>query len=90
MSDKINDGGSAFPQCYRVPGYSDVVGASGMMLRDYIAAKALVGWLSGPCAGNVLDDYKDFSDAFVQHQQAVAKTCYGYADAMLAAREVRG
>jgi hypothetical protein len=58
-----------------------------MTLRDYFAAAALQGWLSGPCQGDVLDDYDDNSKSFAEHQALVAKTCYGYADAMLAARE---
>lgn len=55
-------------------------------LRDYFAAMALQGWLSGPCHGEVLDDYEGEPEAFAEHQAAVARTCYGYADAMLKAR----
>jgi hypothetical protein len=56
-------------------------------LRDLFAGMALQGWLSGPCQGDVLNDYDEDPKAFAQHQKIVAETCYGYADAMLAARE---
>lgn len=56
-------------------------------LRDHFAAKALQGWLSGPCQGDTLDDYDDKQAAFLEHQECVARTCYGYADAMLKARQ---
>lgn len=59
----------------------------GMTLRDYFAAKALAGWLSGPCQGDALDDYFDDERAFAEHRAAVAKAVYAYADAMLAERE---
>ena len=53
-------------------------------LRDLFAVAALEGWLSGPCQGDTLDGYDEDDDSFRQHQRAVAKTCYGYANAMLA------
>jgi agmatine/peptidylarginine deiminase len=70
----------AFPQAH------DDSGSMGMSLRDYFAAKALVGWLSGPCQGDVLDEYADDNSAFAEHRAAVAKLAYEYADAMLAER----
>jgi hypothetical protein len=87
---KIEDGGPAFPphMHYDASDGSFVIGHSnGMSLRDYFAAMALQGWLSGPCQGDVLDSYEPDTDSFAQHQLAVAKTCYGYADAMIRARE---
>ena len=57
-----------------------------MTLRDWFASQALQGWLSGPCQGDELDDVVDEPRVFVEHQSAVAKACYGYADAMLAER----
>jgi len=90
----VNDGGPAFPQPMTfspngqptTPGmyFPDV---NGMSLRDWFAGLALQGWLSGPCQGDVLDDYDHDPKAFSQHQKIVGETCYGYADAMLAARE---
>lgn len=52
-----------------------------MNLRDYFAAKALTGALSGPCA---------YPNVFAEHQRAVAELCYSYADAMLVARGAQG
>lgn len=74
----------AFPAPKRERG---VIGEDGMTLRDYFAAQALQGWLSGPCQGDVLDDYEEGSPEFRQHMAHVARTCYGYADALLTARE---
>jgi len=55
-------------------------------LRDLFAAAALTGWISGPCNGDTLDEYDGDQGAFAEHQAAVAKAVYGYADAMLAER----
>lgn len=78
---KHDDGGPAFPD--PAPLHE---AAPGMSLRDWFAGQALVGWLSGPCSGEVLEDYDNDADGFREHQQQVAVTCYGYADAMLAER----
>jgi hypothetical protein len=51
----------------------------GMSLRDYFAAAALQGYLAGRNI-NALDC------SFYTCERA-AKSCYGYADAMLAARK---
>lgn len=59
---------------------------AGMTLRDFFAAKALQGWLAGPCGGITLDEYEGEDAAFAEHQAAVAVTCYSYADAMIAER----
>ena len=64
MSTQIND----------VP----VSGPTWLLLRDYFAAKALCGYLSG--RRDPLDTYS---------ADEVAKECYAYADAMLKAREVK-
>lgn len=59
--------------------------SSQMTLRDYFAGQALSGWIA-----TITDDdarsYDGEPVAFREHQDAVAATCYGYADAMLAAR----
>jgi hypothetical protein len=82
MSRK-DDGGPAFPTTSE--DYQQ--GFEGMSLRDYFAGQALQGWLSGPCQGDALDDYRpDDTEPFAQHQAAVARACYGYADAMLRER----
>jgi hypothetical protein len=93
MNTKPNDGGPAYP----VPDEGQWLDPktctqwspfNGMTLRDYFAAAALQGWLAGPCQGDILDDYLDDNKAFAEHQAIVAQSCYGYADAMLAAREL--
>lgn len=67
-----NDGGSAFPS----EGFvcSDGIKYDGMTLRDYFAAKAMTGMLSG---------YE--ADQFKNPQ--LAQWSYQIADAMLKARE---
>lgn len=69
---KINNGGPAFPR----PADRDDCGAEGMTLRDYFAAKALQGLLASWSEHDVI--------AFDE----IASDAYGYADAMLKAREV--
>ena len=76
-------GGPAFP-CH---GPNGMIFNYGMTLREYFAGRALVGWLSGPCAGDVMDEYLGDEKAFSEHLAAVSRNCYQYADAMLAARE---
>jgi len=71
---KIEDGGGAFPHGDPTHG-----GDLGMTLRDYFAAAALQGFLAGRNI-NALDC------SFYSFQKA-AKSCYGYADAMIEARK---
>ena len=68
---KIDDGETAFP--------SEYYACQGMTLRDYFAAAALQGYLAGRNI-NALDC------SFYTCEKA-AKSCYGYADAMIAARK---
>lgn len=72
MSDKIKDGGAAFP----IPACPEIKwgGAPGMTLRDYFAGQALAGGISN--LGLEDNSPKD-----------VAIWSYEYADAMIAARE---
>lgn len=55
-----------------------------MKLRDYFAGQALVGWLAS-MPDEALAEYDNNARAFAEHQTAVAKACYGYADAMIKA-----
>ena len=71
MSEKINDGGQAFP--LKEPLTSDCLG---MSLRDYFAAKAMQSYLS---------DFECSWD--VDGLQVVADAAYRAADAMLKARK---
>jgi len=68
---KIEDGGAAFP--------SELFEQPGMSIRDYFAAAALQGFLAGRNI-NALDC------SFYTCEKA-AKSCYGYADAMIEARK---
>ena len=93
MSTPINDGGAAFPSLQKVredkpDGQLHWIQAGGMTLRDYFAGQALAGWIA------TLDI--EPSDGFCgdakierQHQRSVADWMYGYADAMIAAREAQ-
>jgi len=72
MSDK--DGGPAFPQSYRVPGSSTIVGPTGITLWDYYAAAAMSALASEACA------------SFESRAIEAADN----ADAMLAERKKRG
>lgn len=80
MSEKLNDGGSAFPFiAWASPsGMIGVERQGGMSLRDYFAAIAL------PVAWDALD--KGYFDA-TDYTLATAEAAYQMADAMLKARE---
>ena len=77
MNTQLNDGGPAFP----IP-FGQVMSdeGKGMTLRDYFAGQALMGYLAGR-NNNQSENPSNF--------QALKASidCYGYADAMLAARE---
>lgn len=73
-----NNGGPAFPTgTYEYDGTGNVLPYQdcGMSLRDYFAAKAMVGWLST----------WEFDESV--HGASLAEFCYRIADAMLAERE---
>jgi len=85
MSEPIDNGGNAFPEHY----YFDAsrgaygmhitatdVGCGGMTLRDYFAAKALLGFLANPTT----------SASKPELLKTMFVTCYQVADAMIAAR----
>jgi hypothetical protein len=71
----MNTGGPAFPQD-RVDNWGTRTSEGGMTMRDYFAAKAMQGMLSG-----LLADGMDIQ--WVQ----MAQDAYRQADAMLKARE---
>lgn len=73
MSNKINDGGPAFPLQSIGPEFQP--GYSGMTLRDFFAAAALQGMLA---RGQSLSSKKD--EVF---------EAFKYSDAMIKAREVK-
>jgi hypothetical protein len=65
MSDKINDGGPAFPTTW-----PDQCPGEGTSLRDWFAGKALAGMLADPnvlaTAPEVADTAYRFSDAMLE------------------------
>ena len=89
MSDKVNDGGPAFPMPGVYDASRDVIApvndyydAGGASLRDYFAAKALEGLLANParCSGAEVEVGK------TAYARLVAKVSFEFADAMLYAR----
>ena len=85
MSEKINDGGMAFPVAARTPPtekhpHGRVKIIPGMSLRDWFAGQALSGILAGGFADTIPHDD-------VNGGRDVAFFAYQYADAMLKVRE---
>lgn len=78
MSEKINDGGPAFP--LKGPLTSDCLG---MSLRDYFAAKALAGM-------ELTAEDNMGIGSFWYSASRLAKRAYSIADAMLKERESHG
>lgn len=76
MSDKISDGGHAFPSTVRHWNDHLDPDQKGMSLRDWFAGQALAGMFRHDGWLNTGDD----------DQAEVAKRAYHIADAMLAAR----
>jgi hypothetical protein len=74
MSNKIDDGGQAFPIAYPE---SHSIKVSGMSLRDWFAGQALAGMIEKFDAPLHEDDALYY----------LAKRAFSQADAMLAARE---
>ena len=71
-----NTGGPAFPYVCD----ADFDYGTGMTLRDYFAAKAMCGYLTG-------DALLEQSDTAAEWIEKTAKASYEMADAMLKARE---
>lgn len=88
----INNGGPAFPQPCTEGGYSANspygIAGGGLSMRDYFAAMAMLGQLSGPA----LSDPDGLARAMRKAgksdpQELIAYNAYSFADAMLKARE---
>jgi hypothetical protein len=88
MTSQITDGGPAFPADElhdQIPPYRHLLASQGMSLRDYFAAKALVGLFSmeaNPRVGEMCEPFR-----IDKHCDDMAKHAYKLADAMLAGRE---
>jgi hypothetical protein len=76
----INDGGPAFPSTIQYfPDDKNANEEQGMTLRDWFAGQALAGMISA------VDPKSEGSQAI----KPIAEAAYDFADAMLAAREVK-
>lgn len=88
--NNTNTGGPAFPTEKQIGANKDgtwiteIPGQSGMTLRDYFAAKALQGLMSGRWKS---DKHGQQFDAYRADASEWAKSAYNFADAMLKARE---
>lgn len=85
---EIKDGGPAFPELkslvHKTQAYAEAENVGGMTLRDYFAAKALVGLFAmeaNPRVGETVEPFR--SD---KHVDAMARISYELADAMIRAR----
>jgi hypothetical protein len=79
MNNERNDGGPAFPQ-FDIKGEFDYRQEGGLRLRDYMAAKAMLG-LYQMIAGRMHEVSR------TDPEGDIAKQAYRMADAMLRARE---
>ena len=87
-----NTGGPAFPSSEWDGDYQRTFSTGGMTLRDYFAAKALVGLMSTERANEYVDEDGVFSDedgTLFVHTKFLAEEAYMIADAMIAAREAK-
>lgn len=98
---KIKDGGPAFPSMRKVqrnhfgagPGMGHFeqiheveVWSEGITIRDYFAAKAMLGMITGSSPWTSAEYKKDSCLSNIEND---AKLAYKYAEAMLRAREVQ-
>lgn len=79
----INDGGPAFPNVPDGAGDKWDIWDMGMTLRDYFAAKAMLGMITGDSPWRSAEYKPDNRMTNVEND---AKLAYMYADAMLRAR----
>ena len=82
MSNKINDGGPAFPMGYHPEGNS--ADQFGMTLRDYFAAAALQAIISSALSEGTKTMYNIRKPDFLE---CLSLDAYAHADAMLKARK---
>jgi hypothetical protein len=88
MSEKIEDGGPAFPQnlpddfVWRLPG-----DPGGMSLRDWFAGHAMAGYMALPDERRHTPSQGDVEEWRARLLKNDAEYCYQVADAMLKARK---
>lgn len=93
MTEKINNGGSAFPESYVGKDRPHEGIGDGMTLRDYFAAKAMALAQADGGQGTAADAEKELGmepgtySSKKHWPLLMAKYAYEYADAMLKARE---
>lgn len=81
MSEKIDDGGPAFPHGNLELGDRHLIAQPGMSLRDWFAGQALIGLIS-----NSQGVPSDFVRANSNEADRMAEISYRVADTMLKAR----
>jgi hypothetical protein len=100
---EINDGGPAFPVTFQHMGEGGSVSGcewGGMMLRDYFAAKAMLGLIEGydyelreksqvKTQRTGFDDTMHEEEDSITYQTCMAREAYMIADAMIRARAVK-
>ena len=82
MTDKINDGGPAFP-----PTHDPKTHDSGMSLRDYFAGQALAN--GEICTGSASEFYLQAwfgNRGGITREEITTRQAYNHSDAMIAAR----
>lgn len=88
MSDKVKDGGPAFPHHFEsAAGHQNFCEGQGMSLRDWFAGQALAN--PTICTGEAPDwQVRAWLGEIsgVRREQIVAAQAHAYADAMIAAR----
>jgi len=84
MSNAVKDGGPAFPGV-DPPEWQAI--SDGMSLRDWFAGQALAALISKAPFFECEGEYGKAID-IAQFKVDIAESSYGYADAMIAAREV--
>ena len=84
MKTPIKDGGPAFPFFCQGPTTAPEI-YYGMTLRDWFAGKAIAPTIDTHCGA--MQEGKIHSSEFAK---CVAKSCYQFADAMIAEREKGG
>ena len=83
MTDKINDGGPAFPLQYEdrtTPGIRNTIVCDGISKRDWFAGMALQGMLSIPPTTQIGNEIHN-------NPRRLSEWSYAQADAMIAERE---
>jgi len=85
MSERVEDGGPAFPSTEDHPNYDFPMHHLGMSLRDWFAGQALAGLLANP-GGPFQANDRDGWDIVNCTLDDVARLSYQASDAMLAAR----